>query len=337
VGHRAGVFVAVLTLRPGYMPGFTELALDPHLAQLLGTQNFGALIRLCHLAEPSGDVPGSWVISHSQGDLAQFLSCSRNKVSTILNALCEARALTRSRGIRLGKSMGATNDRYFVTAVPGLTAPEPTTPPTSKFPLHNPAVPMPNHSMLNNSTLNSVTVKKGTELSLVSSQSGDLPAQDVSHLIKVSNKPLLDDVNKQPETTNLLRQALTKLDWVGDLPDHPNPLLVAQVATWLLNNKPMKNPAGYLSTILRKGDLETFAETLGMSTRAAGASAAEPEGFTSTEYVQLRDQFPQWEELVQAEAARVSAVRGTPVRMALLCEVAATVALPEQTQVIGST
>ena len=103
---------------------------------------------------------------------------------------------------------------------------------------------------------------------------------------------------------------------------------MAQVATWLASNSVMENRAGYLSTILRNGDLETFAQSKGL----AGNTRANLErpGFTSAQYVQLRTQFPQWDEHVKQAAALLATERGVPVRMALLCEVAATIGLPEQ-------
>ena len=45
---------AMLSQRTVVPPGFTELASDAELARQLGTPLFGALLRLCHLAEPLG-------------------------------------------------------------------------------------------------------------------------------------------------------------------------------------------------------------------------------------------------------------------------------------------
>ena len=120
--------MAVTSLRRHLMPGFTELAADMTLADLLGTEAYGALLRLCLAAEPSADLPGSWVIVHTQADLAAYLGYSANKTGKLLALLCEAQALVRERGIRLGRGMGATSDRYFVAAVPGLVTPGPAPP-----------------------------------------------------------------------------------------------------------------------------------------------------------------------------------------------------------------
>jgi len=317
------------------MPGFTELALDAPLAQLLGTENFGALLRLCHLAQPSGDVPGSWVFAHNQVELAEYLGCSKNKAATILRLLCESGALARDRGIRLGRSMGATTDRYFITAIPGLTSPitstPPTHPPRDRPPQLVSDLSSPSLSKLKNTTVKTTPVKNEPELSPVPSHASDGSAPDLGHLINVISKDLLDEEKQQPKTHQLLKTALTRIGWDRDLPNHPDPLLVAQVATWLASNSVMDNRAGYLNTILRNGDLETFAQSKGLAgnTRPGGAGSDLP-GFTSAQYVQLRTQFPQWDEHVQQTAALLATERGVPVRMALLCEVAATIKLPEQ-------
>ena len=331
--------MGVVAIRVGTMPGFTELALDAPLAQLLGTENYGALLRLCHLAQPSGDVPGSWVFAHNQVELAEYLGCSKNKAASILRLLCESGALARDRGIRLGRSMGATTDRYFITAIPGLTSPITSTPP--KLPPNNPPrdgsprpvteLSSPSFSKLKNTTVKTRPVKTEPELSPVASQTSDGLALVPGHLINVISKDLLDEEKQQPRTHQLLKTALARIGWDRDLPQHPDPLLVAQVATWLASNSVMENRAGYLNTILRNGDLETFAQSKGLAgnTRPGGGGSARP-GFTSAQYVQLRAQFPQWEEHVQQTAALLATERGVPVRMALLCEVAATIELPEQ-------
>ena len=317
------------------MPGFTELALDAPLAQLLGTENFGALLRLCHLAQPSGDVPGSWVFAHNQVELAEYLGCSKNKAASILRLLCESGALARDRGIRLGRSMGATTDRYFITAIPGLTSPDTATPP--KLPPRDGSprpvteLSSPSFSKLKNTTVKTTPVRNEPELAPVASHASDGSAPDLGHLINVISKDLLDEEKQQPKTHQLLKTALARIGWDRDLPQHPDPLLVAQVATWLASNSVMENRAGYLNTILRNGDLETFAQSKGLAgnTRPGGGGSARP-GFTSAQYVQLRAQFPQWDEHVQQTAALLATERGVPVRMALLCEVAASIELPEQ-------
>ncbi len=325
MGTRIGGVVGVVAIRVGTMPGFTELALDAPLAQLLGTENFGALLRLCHLAQPSGDIPGSWVFAHNQVELAAYLGCSKNKVASILKLLCESGALARDRGIRLGRSMGATTDRYFITAIPGLTSPTPPSPgPATRSPRPISEVSSPIISRLNNSTLKTSSVNSAPRLSPVASQSAQGLGQDQSYLINVISKDLLDDEEKQPNPSQLLKTALARIGWDRDLPQHPDPLLVAQVATWLAHHSDMANRAGYLNTILRNGDLETFAYSKGL----IGNSGSERVGFTSAEYVQLRTQFPQWDVDVQRVAGELAATRGVPVRMALLCEVAATIELP---------
>ncbi len=317
--------MGVIAIRVGTMPGFTELALDAPLAQLLGTENFGALLRLCHLAQPSGDVPGSWVFAHNQVELAEYLGCSKNKVASILKMLCESGALARDRGIRLGRSMGATTDRYFITAIPGLTSSAPPVhPPRDHSPQPIPNVPSPSFSKLNYSTLKTTPMKNKPELAPAASHTGLGSASDPGHLINISNKDLLDDEEKQPKPSQLLKTALARIGWDRDLPQHSDPLLVAKVATWLTHHSVMDNRAGYLNTILRNGDLETFAHSKGLT----GNSSSERVGFTSAEYVQLRTQFPQWDVDVQRAAGELAASRGVPVRMALLCEVAATIELP---------
>ncbi len=325
MGTRVGGVVGVVAIRVGTMPGFTELALDAPLAQLLGTENFGALLRLCHLAQPSGDVPGSWVFAHNQVELAAYLGCSKNKVASILKLLCESGALARDRGIRLGRSMGATTDRYFITAIPGLTAPTPPVhPPRERSPQLIPNVLSPSFSKLNNSTLKTTPVKNEPELAHTASQTSDGTGGNPNHLINVISKDLLDEEVKQPNPSQLLKTALARIGWDRDLPQHSDPLLVAKVATWLAHHSDMANRAGYLNTILRNGDLETFAQSKGLT----GNSGSERVGFTSAEYVQLRTQFPQWDDDVQRAAGELAASRGVPVRMALLCEVAATIELP---------
>ena len=330
--------MGVVAIRVGMMPGFTELALDAPLAQLLGTENFGALLRLCHLAQPSGDVPGSWVFAHNQVELAEYLGCSKNKAAAILRLLCESGALARDRGIRLGRSMGATTDRYFITAIPGLTSPEHISPPTStppKLPPNNfpqgrspqPVTELssPSLSKLKNTTVKTTPVKNEPELSPVASHASDGSAPDLGHLINVISKDLLDEEIQQPKTHQLLKTALARIGWDRDLPQHRDPLLVAQVATWLASNSVMENRAGYLNTILRNGDLETFAHAKGLVSKII----PDRSGFTSAQYVQLRATHPEWDEHVQQVASVLATERGVPVRMALLCEVAATIELPE--------
>jgi len=181
---------------------------------------------------------------------------------------------------------------------------------------------------LKNTTVKTTPVRNEPELAPVTSHASDGSVPDLGHLINVISKDLLDEEKQQPKTHQLLKTALARIGWDRDLPNHADPLLVAQVATWLASNSVMENRAGYLNTILRNGDLETFAQSKGLvgNTRVN----LDRPGFTSAQYVQLRTQFPQWEEHVQQTAALLATERGVPVRMALLCEVAASIEPPEQ-------
>jgi hypothetical protein len=98
----------VLSQRTVVPPGFPELASDAELAGQLGTVLFGALLRLCHLAEPSRDVPGGWCTTLSADALAAALGVTRKTAAKWCADLAAAGLLARVDGRRLGRGLGAT-------------------------------------------------------------------------------------------------------------------------------------------------------------------------------------------------------------------------------------
>ena len=312
--------MAVTALRRHLMPGFTELAADMVLADVLGTEAYGALLRLCLVAEPAADLPGSWVICHTQAELAAYLGFSANKTQRLLAVLTDADALVRERGIRLGRGMGATPDRYFVAAVPGLITPPAPGP-------RGPVTPLPHTVAVNAVVKASAVQDRGAQGPVPSRNAGYAPtgSADVSEL---SDDYSSDAVEPEPSTSGLLAASLSRIGWTGPMPAVSDTALVAAVASWLAGQTGIANKAAYLHTLIGKGDVERFAAERGIARPASGESAT---GLTSAEFVQLKRAFPDWADQVTLAAQQVAVERGCAVRLALLCEVAASIPTPDRT------
>lgn len=311
--------MAVTALRRHLMPGFTELAADMALADVLGTEAYGALLRLCLVAEPAADLPGSWVVCHTQADLASYLGFSANKTQRLLTVLTDADALVRERGIRLGRGMGATPDRYFVAAVPGLVTPPGPGPRGPVTPLRH--------------TVAADAVVKTSALHPRAVQ-GRIPSRSTGYVPTGSAgvSELNDDYSShtpepEPSTSGLLATSLARIGWTGPMPRTNDTALVSAVAAWLAGQTGIANKAAYLHTLIGKGDVERFAAERGIARSATGEQAT---GLTSAEFVQLKRSFPDWAEQVTAAAQQVAVERGCAVRLALLCEVAASIPTPDQ-------
>jgi hypothetical protein len=90
------------------------------------------------------------------------------------------------------------------------------------------------------------------------------------------------------------------------------------------------NKAAYLHTVIKKGELATFAAAIGVAAPISDSTQTLNSHFmSSSDYVALCAAHPDWAELVAARAQEVAAERGTRVRMALLCEVAADIPVPD--------
>lgn len=336
-----------MVIRPGVMPGFTELASDTVLAQNLGSELFGTLLRMCHVAQPSVDVPGSWVVDLKQTDLASFMGVSRNKMIRILNELVTGNMLALDEGARLGRGFGSVNNRYFITAIPGMSAPVPShTPPqpmTRIAPkdVHQGAdlkIRESRFSTLQDRTLKDATPLSGTPQGSAPSQSSSYSVTKLQDVYTLTNKELLDESEteqRQRETAPCdsdadqpsarMRSALESIGWIGPLPLTHDHHLVTQVALWL-SRQDLANKAGYLNKVIRNGDLTTFAASKGIKVPITRA------GLTSAEFTRLKNLYPDWSELVDEAAQALAIERGVTVRMALRCEVAATIPTPEHNQ-----
>lgn len=336
-----------MVIRPGVMPGFTELASDAVLAQSLGSELFGTLLRMCHVAQPSVDVPGSWVVDLKQTELASFMGVSRNKMIRILDELVTGSMLALDEGARLGRGFGSVNNRYFITAIPGMSAPVPSrTPPqptTRITPMDvrhgvDPQVRESRFSTVKNRTLKDATPLSGTPQGSAPSQSSSYSVTKLQDADNLTNKELLDEPEteqKQRETTvwesdaenpsARMRVALESIGWIGPLPLTQDHHLVTQVALWL-SRQDLANKAGYLNKVIRNGDLASFAASKGIKIPITRA------GLTSAEFTRLKNLYPDWAALVDEAAQALAIERGVSVRMALRCEVAATIPTPEHDQ-----
>ena len=316
------------------MPGFTDVAADMDLAALLGTESFGLLIRLCHIARPAGDLPGSWVVDHTQAELATHLGCARNTLARQLRLLTDAGVLHLERGRRLGRGMGTTNDRYFLAVVPGMTLPQSPapTPPGARRGTDPQVDTRLGVTTLHSRALKDSAVKPGApQPSVPSATAGstvhgagtvsDLTDEFSSHddTPEHPNPPAVDAPGGSP----LLALALARIGWEGPPPVTDVPAVVAAVATWLARETSIGNKAGYLNRLIRAGDLERFATERGLVTAQDTVNR-----MPAPEFVALKRAHPDWAARVEEAARQLAAERGVPVRMAVLCEAALTIPLP---------
>jgi hypothetical protein len=350
--------MGVIAMRRGLMPGFTELATDMELAAHLGTELFGVLIRLAHIAEPSVDIPGSWVVNQTQLELATFLGFSTNKCQRVLTDLAASGAIVKDAGLRLGRGMGSTNARYFIAAVPGLTVPTPRTPtpPQSPRTTRDTSNTDTRNREVNNSVLHSSVLQPSALHSVHSSPAPVWGTPDSTHLMNELNDSSSDDM-KTPTSKSLtpipaptptpvgaqtyspLTTALTRIGWSAPIPTDQDPVLLAAVATWMHGQSRFANKAAYLHTVIKKGELAMFAATMGVTppvTSPAHSSSGSPV-MSSSDFVTYSATYPDWADQVTARAQILATERGCTVRMALLCEAASLIPVPTDTPASSST
>lgn len=333
--------MSLIAIRRGLPPGFTELAADHALAATVGTECFGALLRLAHLATPSADVPGSWVIDHTRQELASHLQVGYGKVAKLLEVLVTAGALAADPGMRLGRGMGSTNTRYFLTAIPGLTAPPPRRPTPSRTTGRSapsaPATPAPAPAILTAVSADGITGHRSSDFGTFEDGGLHSPRLQVSPHEEMErsgrrNPDTLseltdEDSSHDPENNApnaLLQRNLTRLGWDGP-PPAGDATVIALVAGHLAGRTDLGNRAGYLNRLIRNNDLERYAAERGLVTPAQASGS-----MSSADYVRYRDRHPQWADQVRERAEDLAAARGVPVRMALLCEAATEIPLPTQ-------
>lgn len=296
----------MLSQRTVVPPGFTELASDAELAAQLGTATFGALIRLCHLAAPAADVPGGWCTTMGAEDLAAALGVSRKTAAKWLGDLVAAGLLARIDGRPLGRGLGSTPTRYFLTAIAGLTHPGPIGPGTSSrgkaspgkdarvipYPVQ-PAQPSPGHR--------TARAKAPT------------PVVDVSSLHTDPNEAAVP---------SWLTRALNDIGYVGPLPpgtlNQHEPAVLLRVIEQIRARDTISNPAAYLNWLLRAGPSA-------VTDFLADAPQAEPDRMDLDEYLRLRGAFPAWDHHVQRLAATKAAETGVNLDLKVILQVAAVV------------
>lgn len=308
----------MLSQRTVVPPGFAELASDAELAGQLGTALFGALLRLCHLAEPAADVPGGWSTTTSADGLAAALGVSRKTAARWCADLVAAGLLARVDGKRLGRGLGATPTRYFITAIAGLTVP--TLPP----PRHTPGRFSPGNSSPGKSAqviAYPVHGVRATQLVRNTAPDGPHPVVDV----------LLEGTQHtapEPAVPSWLRDALHQLGYVGELPaaitrDVPAETLMRVIEA--VRSRPgITSGPKYLNWLMRSGPaaMETFL--------AAGTTAdSDPveDLMTPEDYMRLGEQHPAWKARVLENAGAEAASRGAGLDLRAVLRAAITTSL----------
>lgn len=297
----------MLTQRTIVPPGFTELAGDAELARQLGTVLFGALIRLCHLAAPSADVPGGWCTTLSADDLAAELGVTRKTAAKWLSDLQAAGLIARVEGKRLGRGLGATPNRYFITAIAGLTRPTP-----------SPVIP---------GTSSRGKVSPGNSAHVIA-----YPAHPRPVLVQASSigdevpDPVVDvsslHTQHPDEAPRWLADALRSIGYIGPLPtgtlQTTGPETVLRVIEEIRTRSGIDSPARYLNWLLRSGGtaIEDFLAD-------APADSTPPAAMDVDEYLSLREAFPAWHDHVQACAQQMAAEAGGRVDLRVILQAAA--------------
>lgn len=295
----------MLSQRTVVPPGFTELASDSELAAQLGPALFGVLLRLCHLAEPSPDVPGGWCTTAGRDELAQHLSASPKTAAKWLADLQAAGLISRVDGKPLGRGLGATPTRYFITAIPGLTDPSPIRP--GRF---SPGKVSPGK----NATVISYPAKNPH------------PSPSPAYAREELPDPVVDvsqSTQDQAKTPQWLTSALSSIGFIGNLPDDitagVDPATVLQVIEAIKTRDGIDSPARYLNWLLRQGPT-AIADFLGPQ---ASDETPGPALMDAQEYLQLRAVNPAWDEHVRAAAQQLAEETGARMDLRVILQAAA--------------
>ena len=299
----------MLTQQTVVPPGFTELASDSELAAQLGPTLFGVLLRLCHLAKPSSDVPGGWCTTAGRDDLAAQLSTSPKTAARWLRDLQAAGLIARVDGRPLGRGLGSTSTRYFLTAIAGLTDPSPNRP--GRF---SPGKVSPG--------------KNATVISYPAKASN--PSREPSYAREIIPDPVVDvfkSTQDHATTPQWLSSALTSIGFIGALPpDITNtvePATLLRVIEAIKDRDGITSPARYLNWLLRQGPsaIDDF---------LAGDTSSEVEApvlMDVQDYLQLRAEHPTWDEKVHAEASKLAEQTGARLDLRVILQAAATTPL----------
>jgi len=303
----------MLSQRTVVPPGFAELAADAQLAAQLGTVTFGALVRLCHLAEPSADVPGGWCTTIGAEELAEALGVSRKTAAKWLSDLQSAGLVAKVPGRPLGRGLGSTPTRYFITAIAGLTHPGPSGDP------HRPG------------RVSRGKVSTGKDAQVIAYPVQRTPAS-VTATIAMPNEPApVVDVSSSthqtadPDTPTWLSDALRSIGFIGPLPAGTlaahDAATVLRVVEQIRSRPSISSPAAYLNWLLRSGG-SAVSDFL-----ADGPHEGEPkpELMGVEKYLQLRSAFPAWADQVHQRAAASAQAAGVKVDLKVILAAAATV------------
>jgi len=299
----------VLTQRTVVPPGFTELASDSELAAQLGPTLFGVLLRLCHLAEPSSDVPGGWCTSAGRDDLAAQLGTSPKTAARWLRDLQAAGLIARVDGRPLGRGLGATPTRYFVTAIAGLTDPSP----------HRPASFSPGK------------VSPGKHATVISYPAkASSPSREPAYAREGLPDPVVDvskSTHDQETTPQWLTSALTSIGFIGALPPEITatiePATLLRVIEAIKDRDGITSPARYLNWLLRQGPT-AVADFLAVD---VDSEVQTPTLMDTQEYLRLRAEHPAWDEQVQVAANELAKQTGARLDLRVILQAAATTPL----------
>jgi hypothetical protein len=312
----------MLSQRTVVPPGFPELASDAELAGQLGTVLFGALLRLCHLAEPSRDVPGGWCTTLSADALAAALGVTRKTAAKWCADLVAAGLLVRVDGRRLGRGLGATPTRYFITAIAGLTVPSPDPRPTRGSSSRGKVSPEKSAQVI----AYPVKAAPAVGTPVYARTDSPHPVVDVSSMNTHHDDPTVP-------TPTWLTESLRQIGFIGPLPeaitrDVPADKLM-RVLEALRTRTGIDSPPRYLNWLLRSGPdaIDAFLA----DGPPADDTAGEPT-MSTAEYVTLSDQFPRWKAAVLADAEQDAAARGIAVDLRVVLRAATALPLDEYYQ-----
>lgn len=310
----------MLSQRTVVPPGFPELASDAELAGQLGTSLFGALLRLCHLAEPSRDIPGGWCTTLSADALAAALGVTRKTAAKWCADLVAAGLLARVDGRRLGRGLGATPTRYFITAIAGLTVPSPDPRNTPGSSSRGKSSPENNAQVIAYPAIAAPAV--GTPV-YARAESPD-PVVDVS----LTNT---HHANPDVPAPTWLTEALRQIGFIGPLPetiirDVPADKLM-RVLEALRTRTGIDSPPRYLHWLLRSGPdaIDAF-----LADAPPSVDSAHEPTMSTAEYVALSDRFPRWKAAVLADAEVDAAARGVAVDLRVVLRAATALALDDR-------
>ena len=299
----------MLTRRTVVPPGFTELASDSELAAQLGPTLFGVLLRLCHLAEPSSDVPGGWCTTAGRDELAAQLGASPKTAARWLRDLQAAGLIARVDGRPLGRGLGSTATRYFLTAIAGLTDPSPNRP--GSF---SPGKVSPGK----NATVISYPAK------------APIPTRSPAYAREGLPDPVVDVSNStqdQDTTPQWLTSALTSIGFIGALPpeitDRVEPATLLRVIDAIKDRDGITSPARYLNWLLRQGPTSVADFLAG----DASGEVEEPALMDVQDYLRLRAEDPAWDEQVHAAASELAEQTGARLDLRVILQAAATTPL----------